>query len=386
LDLLDKMLLQDCQSPSIAELTENGLTKCKNPYKIVLSCFRQHPYDPFKMLNYEQLVILTKEHKIPKFRADQLARAVYVERIDDIGKITTLPSELRNLFKEKIDVYSLVPESIRHSQDKKTTKIVFQTRDGKSLETVLMTYKDGRNTICVSCQIGCQMGCSFCATGKMGFLRNLTSEEITDQILFIENKILTSEQKVTNIVFMGMGEPLMNFENLVIALNNLNNPKTFNIGARSMTVSTCGIPDGIKKLADFGLQVNLAVSLHAPEQELREKLMPIAKKHDLQQLMEAISYYLEKTNRRVTYEYIMLHNINDSINHAKKLALLLKHQLCHINLIPYNAGSKSDLEKSKKENIEAFKKALSDKGLNVTVRMSFGDDINAACGQLANNK
>lgn len=340
------------------------------------------------MLSYKELDEFIKSAGFPSFRTRQIIQAVYKEYKQSFDEIHVLPADLREALKEKITFLSLNLGKQTQSSDGKTIKFLFKTHDGKFLETVIMQYKTGRITVCVSCQIGCQLGCSFCSTGKMGFIRNLSSEEITDQILFCEQhlnkKIHKTPVRVTNVVFMGMGEPFMNYDNVMSAVRNLNDEKTFNIGARSITISTSGITEGIEKLAEENLQVNLAVSLHAPTQELREKIMPIAKKYHLDDLMSAVKQYLSVTNRRVTYEYIMLLGINDGDQQAKELRILVKDQLCHINLIPYNTDGSHKYSKSGQLRIEKFKSILEKSNIPVTIRFSSGGDIAAACGQLAN--
>jgi 23S rRNA (adenine2503-C2)-methyltransferase len=336
------------------------------------------------MLSKENLIKLLEKFNQPKYRAEQILSACYGQGIDDFEKLTTLPVSLRTTLSENLNIYSIHQETILRTED--TIKILFKTNDDYRFETVLMKNKDGRNTICVSSQIGCQMGCKFCSTGKMGYVRNLTDEEISDQVLYVKNKYISKEENVNNIVFMGMGEPFMNFDNVMAAIENLNDPKTFNIGARHITVSTCGLPDKIKELANRKLQINLAISLHAPTQKLREKIMPIAKKYSLEQLTAAVNEYIEKTNRRVSYEYVLLKDVNDTDQDAQELASLVKDQLCHINLIPYNAGSSDDYKRTNPQKIQDFSEILKKRGVTVTIRQSKGEKINAACGQLANKK
>jgi 23S rRNA (adenine2503-C2)-methyltransferase len=220
----------------------------------------------------------------------------------------------------------------------------------------------------------------------MKFGRNLSGEEIADQVLYFSHLLAGSKQKVSNVIYMGMGEPFMNYDNVIASVKTLNDKKCLNIGIRNITLSTSGICEGIDKLADSGLQVNLAVSLHAPTQELRAKLMPVARKYGLDELMKSIQNYVLKTNRRVTYEYLMLRGVNDSIENARQLVKLIKGQLCHINLISYNAMGAGDMKRSAGSSIEAFKKTIQKSQIPVTVRVSLGQDIAAACGQLASDQ
>ncbi len=246
-----------------------------------------------------------------------------------------------------------------------------------------MRFKDGRNSLCISCQAGCQMGCKFCATGKLGLLKHLTYEEIFDQVLYFAQLLHQENAEISNIVFMGMGEPFMNYQNTLAAANLLSDPKYLGIGARKITISTSGVVPGILQLADEPKQYNLAISLHAPNQADREKIMPIAKRWPLPELMSAVQTYLQKTNRRVSYEYVMLQGVNDSRIQAQQLAELIQGQLCHVNLIPYNPTD-SVFTVSQQNNIEEFKNILQKNGINATIRVTMGQDIDAACGQLAN--
>jgi 23S rRNA (adenine2503-C2)-methyltransferase len=335
------------------------------------------------MININDLQTGLEKLGIAKFRAAQIFNAVYKEGKIDYAQMSTLPKDLREKLSANFPILSVKPARTLASADKNTIKILFELNDGNKIESVLMKFRDGRNSICVSSQVGCQMGCIFCGTGKMKFARNLTSEEISDQVLYCSHLLSKTGQKVTNVIYMGMGEPFMNYDNVIASIKTLNDKKCLNIGIRSITVSTCGICEGIEKLADSGLQVNLAVSLHAAEQKLREKIMPIARKYTLSELMNAIGQYVFKTNRRVTYEYVMLKDTNDSEDDAHMLAALLKGQLCHINLIPYNATETSGFENSPDSRVARFVHILKKAQIPVTVRVSLGQDIMAACGQLA---
>lgn len=323
---------------------------------------------------------------IPAYRSSQIMRAVYCEGTLNFNEITTLSVKLRKILEENIKILSISPEKILKSKDAKTEKALFRLSDGNKIESVLMRFNDGRNSVCVSSQAGCRLGCKFCATGAAGFGRDLTAEEIADQALFCSTLLVKEKKHITNIVYMGMGEPFMNYDNVISSVKMLNDKEALNIGARNITISTSGICDGIEKLAAEGLQVNLAVSLHAPNQSIRETIMPVAKLFPLDKLMSSIKKYIQKTKRRVSYEYVMLKGINDAPEHAKELAGLLKGQLCHINLIPYNITGINGISGSEKKDIFAFAGILKYAGLPVTVRVSLGQDIAAACGQLANKQ
>lgn len=324
------------------------------------------------------------EHKLPKYRVKQVLHAVCQEGKDSYDQISTIPEELQKKLAKEVPIFSLKPIIVMKSKDGCTTKALFELTDGKRIEAVLMRFQDGRSSVCVSSQVGCQLGCKFCATGTMKFGRNLTGEEIADQILFYAQLLHKEEKKISNIVFMGMGEPFMNYDNVLESVRIMNDKDGLNIGARNITISSSGICEGIEKLANEPIQVNLAISLHAPNQALRQKIMPIARRYSLDQLMSAIKSYLEKTNRRVSYEYVMLKDINDHEQEAIELAELVKGQLCHVNLIPYNATYIEGISGSDRSNIIRFRDIVKAAGIPITVRVTIGQDIDAACGQLAN--
>lgn len=336
------------------------------------------------MLATQDLIKKLKENGIPGFRASQIIHAACQEGIKSYSAMSTLPKSIKEILEKEVPFTSIEPVRVMTSRDGCTQKVLFHLKDGLKIEAVLMKFKDGRHSVCVSSQAGCQLGCKFCATGTMKFGRDLKDEEISDQILYFAQQLHEEKKHVTNIVFMGMGEPFMNYDNVMKAVRTMNDPKGLNIGARHITLSTSGICEGIEKLTDEPLQVNLAISLHAPNQELRQKIMPIARKYSLEQLMDAIKKYLDKTNRRISYEYVMLKGINDSPKEAKELAKLIKGQLCHVNLIPYNATDIKGIEGSMRSNIEEFCDILLAAGIAATIRVTMGQDIAAACGQLAN--
>jgi 23S rRNA (adenine2503-C2)-methyltransferase len=291
--------------------------------------------------------------------------------------MTNLSKDFREELKQKCKVTDTKIKLKQVSKDG-TIKYLVEYPDGECVETVLMRFDNRANlTACVSSQVGCAVNCSFCATGKGGFKRNLDYKEIIEQVLTIQRD---TGLKVTNIVFMGQGEPMLNLDNVLKALKIFNDD--FQIGARRITISTSGIISGINKLADMDLQSTLAISLHAPNHELRKKLMPIENKYPIEDLKKALINYVEKTGRRITIEYILIHGFNDTPQVAKELAQLLKDLKCNINLIPYNSVIENDYKKPSNSNIMKFKYLLEHSGKKVTVRLERGADIDAACGQL----
>ena len=329
-------------------------------------------------MNLKNLSTVLKDE--PKFRYGQAARLLYTEFISDWSAATNFSKTLR----EKLATACLleIEANILKSDNKQTVKALIELEDGAQIETVLMRHSDKRRTICLSAQVGCPLGCSFCATGSLGFKRNLTKEEIVEQAVFWGRYLKdTYGEKITNVVFMGMGEPFLNYENVLAAIKFLNNPEGLNIGARHISVSTAGLIDGIKKLAKEKLQVNLAISLHAPNNQLRSDLMPINKRFALPKLLEAVDYYIEKTGRRVMFEYLLIKNVNDGAAQARELAEIMKQPLYLVNLILYNETGK--FQAAEKEKIAAFKSILEKAGVAVTERYRFGSEIAAACGQLA---
>ena len=315
----------------------------------------------------------------PSFRFKQVEKAIYADFIEDWDNITNLPKKTRE---ELAKNCRLGVQAELFTTKNKTQKVVITLNDGEKIESVLLRHKDDRNTVCVSSQVGCAMGCEFCATGTMGLKRNLEVSEIVEQVLYFA-RILKKEGSVkgiTNIVFMGMGEPFLNYENVIKSIKILNDKNKFNIGARKISISTSGIIDGIKKLAKEDLQVNLAISLHATNDDLRTSLMRVNKKNPLGRLFEAIDYYIEKTSRKVMFEYVLIKDVNDQDVHARELAGLMNKHLYIVNLIQYNPTGK--FKASDKKNIAKFKSILGGAGVEVTERYGFGQDISAACGQL----
>ena len=291
--------------------------------------------------------------------------------------MTNLSLELREKLKENytLDIYKIIKK--RESSDG-TKKYLFDVLDGNAIETVLMQYKHGYS-ICVSSQVGCKMGCKFCASTGIAFIRSLTSGEIAEQILAVQRD---TGIKISNVVFMGIGEPLDNFENVIKAIKTINNPKGLNIGARHISISTCGIVPKIYEIADMDLQCTLSISLHATTNEKRSKMMPINNKYNIEELIKACKYYIEKTNKRISFEYALAKDNNDNLDDAKALVKLLKGMLCHVNLIPINKIENGKFDTSTNENVIKFRDYLNECGIVATIRRELGDDIEAACGQL----
>ncbi len=311
-----------------------------------------------------------------KYRAKQVYEWLY-KGVESFDEMTNLSKELR----DKLDSTCVITklEILRKQVSKDATiKYLFKLMDGETIESVLMEYKHG-HPICISTQVGCNMGCKFCASTLGGKVRDLTAGEIADQVIFAAKD---SGVTISNIVLMGMGEPLDNYENVTKFIRNINHHAGMNIGARHIALSTCGIVPKIKLLADEGLPVTLSVSLHAPNDEMRSKIMPVNKKYNLEQLFDALDYYIKKTNRRVTFEYSLISGVNDSVQTAKILLKLVKGMLCHINLIPVNSVRETGFVKSSPEDILAFRTVLEQNGVTTTVRRELGSDIDASCGQL----
>jgi len=328
-------------------------------------------------MNIESLEkILFKE---PKFRLKQVIQAIYVDFVANWDEATTLSKELRS--KLNIECPLEINSGLSESKDKNTNKVLITLEDGLQIETVLMKHSDGRRTVCVSSQVGCPLACTFCATGQMGFKRNLSTYEIVEQVIFWGRILKENNERVSNVVFMGMGEPFLNYDNVLDAVRILNDKDGFNIGARRISISTAGLITEIRKLAKEDIQVNLAISLHAPNDTLRTKLMPVNKRVSLKRLFEAIDYYIDITNRKVMFEYLMIDKVNDHEAEAEQLAELMNRPLCMVNLIPYNPTN--EYKPSSKKAIDSFRIILEKRGVEVSQRFGFGQDIKAACGQLA---
>ncbi len=324
-----------------------------------------------------------RKFELKPYRLGQLYRAAAKELIDDVRDVTTLPLQLRaTLAEDGVTFSSLETEVLQESSDGHTTKCLFRLRDGKEVEAVLMEHRGDRTTLCISSQAGCAFGCSFCSTGQAGFSRNLAAGEIFDQALFLARRLTARGKRVTNVVFMGMGEPFHNYAAVMEAVALLNDPHGFGLGHRHITISTVGIVDKIDAFADEHLQVNLAISLHAPTDELRSKLMPVNRRFPLAQLMAACERYIAKTNRKIFFEYVMLDGVNDDAACARALARLMRGHLYHVNLIPYNSTPDAAFAATPEAKIWKFAAILDEAGVPVTVRQNMGRDIAAACGQL----
>lgn len=335
-------------------------------------------------MTFEEFII---ENNQPSFRLKQLNLSLYKQYIEDWAEFTTWPKELREKISKEFDFNTLKVINHQKSRKQDTEKVLFSRKKTNHLfETVLMKHKDGRNTVCVSCMVGCPVGCTFCATGTMGLISNLTATEIVEQVLFFARQLKKEDKKVSNIVFMGMGEPLLNLDNVLESMEIFTNPEKMAMSPSRITISTSGIIQPLKKLFEAGFKGRLAISLHAPTQNLRESIMPIAKNNSLSELMNVIEEIINKTNKRISFEYILLKNINDKQRHAEKLVKLIKGKLIHLNLIPYNPVPGFNLQTSDRNQIDRFSAVLSRARIPHTVRVSMGKDIDAACGQLATKK
>ena len=339
--------------------------------------------------DFPTLTNLLKQWNEPAYRAKQIWQGLYQHLYNSPDQFTNLPTPHRTKLAENLNFSPLKEKLHLDSSDGQTRKTLFELHDGQVVEAVLMRYDPdtftdrGRRTLCISTQAGCAMGCVFCATGQMGFKRHLSSGEIVAQVMVYARMLKEENLSVTNIVFMGMGEPFHNYENMMAAVDRLNDPNGYNFGARRMTISTVGLVPQIKRFADEKRQVNLAISLHAADDEERGKMLPINKKYKIDEVIEACRYYVEKTHRRITFEWALINGVNDSPEVAKKLAARVKGLLCHVNAIPLNpttgyAGKATDPQRAAK-----FKETLEQAGIPCTIRMKRGIDIAAGCGQLA---
>ncbi len=314
------------------------------------------------------------------FRATQIFEWLYEKRVSSYDDMTNLSKNLRTKLEESFALTTLNTLIQQTSKDG-TIKFLFELQDGYSIETVLMRHDYG-NSVCVTTQVGCRIGCTFCASTLGGLKRNLEAGEIVAQVVKVQQALDQTNERVSSIVIMGIGEPFDNYDNMMGFLRIVNHDKGLNIGARHITVSTSGIIPKIYQFADEKLQINFAISLHAPNTELRSKLMPINRAYKLPKLMEAVKYYVEKTGRRITFEYGLFGGENDQVEHALELAALIKDLKCHVNLIPVNYVPERDYVRTPREQIDLFEKTLKDQGINVTTRREQGHDIDAACGQL----
>ena len=321
----------------------------------------------------EELINLNEK----KFRAKQIYKWLYIDKVKDFDEMTDLSLDLREKLKKEYTICNYKIIKKQESRDG-TVKYLFDVLDGNAIETVVMQYHHGR-TICVSSQIGCKMGCKFCASTGIPFVRNLEAGEIVEQIIGAEQDL---NERISNVVFMGIGEPFDNYENVVKAIKIINDQKGINIGARHISVSTSGIVPRIYDLAKENIQCTLSISLHATTDEKRSSMMPINKKYNIEELIKACKDYIKITARRVSFEYALAKDNNDNIEDARKLVELLKGMLCHVNLIPINKIENGNFLKSSNENIIKFRNFLNEHGIVATIRRELGTDIDAACGQL----
>lgn len=327
----------------------------------------------FEELQEEMLAIGEKG-----FRSRQIYSWIHEKLVDDFEEMTNLPKALRQKLEAAYEIRRVEMEKRQISKIDGTNKFLFCLKDGNMVESVLMKYKHG-NSVCISSQIGCRMGCRFCASTLDGLERNLTPSEMLRQVYQIQK--ITGE-RVSNIVIMGTGEPLDNYDNFLKFIHMVSDEHGLNISQRNITASTCGIVPNIRKLAEEKLQITLALSLHGSNQEKRRSLMPVANKYELHEVLEACDYYFEKTGRRITFEYSLVHGVNDTPEDAKELMGILKDRNCHLNLIPVNPIKERNYEKPDKKSAENFKNKLEKNGINVTIRREMGSDIDGACGQL----
>jgi len=311
------------------------------------------------------------------FRAEQVFKWLYEAKVHSFDEMTNLSLELREKLKQNYEMHNFNILRKQESSDG-TIKYLFDVLDGNAIETVLMSYHHGYS-ICVSTQIGCKMGCKFCASTGIKFVRNLTSGEIVEQILAVERD---NNIRISNVVFMGIGEPLDNYDNAVNAIRIINNQKGINIGARHISISTSGLVPKIYQLAEENIQCTLSISLHATTDEKRGSMMPVNNRYNISELLQACRDYISKTNRRISFEYALAKDNNDNLEDAKRLVKLLKGMICHVNLIPINKIENGEFTKSSNENIMKFRDFLNEHGIVATIRRELGSDIEAACGQL----
>ncbi len=331
-----------------------------------------------KSLNMEQLEDWIQQAGEKKFRAKQIYQWMHVKMADSVDGMTNIPAKLREQIKETCVFTVLHKVTVQESALDGTRKYLFELSDGNMVESVLMRYKHG-NSVCISSQVGCRMGCRFCASTLDGLVRNLTPAEMLEQIYRIS---ADTGERVSNVVVMGTGEPLDNYGNLLVFIRMLTDEYGLNISQRNLTVSTCGIVPKIRELAEEKLQITLALSLHASSQEKRRELMPVAKAYDIREAVDACRYYFEQTGRRITFEYSLVSGVNDTGEDAKKLAQLISGINCHVNLIPVNPIKERDFVQPDTKAVREFKNKLEKCGINVTIRREMGRDIDGACGQL----
>lgn len=348
-------------------------------------------------LDLSSLTNLLKEWNEPAYRAKQIWQGLYGHLYSSPEQFTNLPKSLREKIAENLAFMPFSVKVYQDSSDKHTRKTLFELPDTNLIEAVLMRYGDPadthdgpdtrttkpRRTLCISTQAGCAMGCVFCATGQLGFKRHLSSGEIVAQVMYYAQMLKKQDEIVSNIVFMGMGEPFHNYENTIAAIDRLNDSEGYNFGARRFTISTVGLVPQIRRFADEQRQVNLAISLHAVDDDTRVGMMPVNKRYKIDEVLEACEYYVAKTSRRVTFEWALINGVNDTPEVAKKLASKLRGLMCHVNAIPLNPTAGFDGQATDRQRAALFKETLEQAGIPCTIRMRRGIDINAGCGQLA---
>jgi len=336
-------------------------------------------------LDFEALSQALTELGQQKFRAKQIWSGLYEHLYEDFSQFSNIPAGLRAALAEQFRLNALNPRASLRSKDHLTEKTLFELPDNLRIETVLMRYEE-RNSLCISTQVGCPMGCVFCATGQMGFQRGLSAGEIIAQVIHAQRLLQAEGKKITNIVYMGMGEPFLNYDATMASLRRLIDPTGLNFGARRITVSTVGIIPKIEKFSHEGLQVNLAVSLHSADNEHRSQIVPANRIYPLKNLISACRAYTDETHRRISFEYALINDLNDSPAAAYQLAGLIKGMLCHVNLIALNPSKAYPLQGSGRDKVQAFADTLSERGIPVTVRLRRGIEIQAGCGQLASSQ
>lgn len=319
------------------------------------------------------------------YRALQLLNWIYQKGVTDCNQITDISKQLREILSKELATQTLKLVSTQDSKDQETTKFLWQLHDGQLVESVLIRAPD-RRTVCVSSQVGCPARCAFCASGKQGLLRNLSTSEIVEQVYLIDRWLKLKGERVSHVVYMGMGEPFENYDAVIKSILLLNDPERLHLSQRRITVSTVGVVEAIQRFTKEDLKVNLVLSLHAPNQLIRKKIIPYARKYALEDILESMLYFAHTTHRDITYEYTLIAGINDAPEHAEELAKLIKKHPCTVNLIPYNPIDGIQLRRPEKEVIETFRDILEDEGIATTWRYTKGKDIAAACGQLALKK
>lgn len=340
-------------------------------------------------LELPELAELLKSWQEPAYRAKQIWQGVYRQYYNSPDQFSNLSRPLREKLAEHLDFSALQPRRQIDSSDSQTRKLLFELSDGLQIETVLMRYDPtthagrDRRTLCISTQAGCAMGCVFCATGQMGFKRNLSSGEIVAQVIYFARVLKDENLTVTNVVMMGMGEPFHNYDNTMAAIDRLNDPQGYNLGARRFTISTVGLVPAIRRFADEKRQVNLAISLHSVDEDTRLAMMPITRRHNIDEILHACNYYVMQTNRRVSIEWALISGVNDSPEVARQLANRLRGLMCHVNAIPLNPTVGYPGAATSRDRAMLFKETLEQAGIPCTIRMRRGIDIQAGCGQLA---